>query len=98
MDYHPVPSDEEAATQRETVGEIIYADNNVKRQLGNDVMWNSIERKETVYNKDSIRTAKDSGVGVRLTDGTVIEIGENSLIVLDKTQQNLSVNFKAGDL
>jgi hypothetical protein len=98
QDYHPVADEDAAEISREVVGEILFVENNVKRQLGNDVMWDSIAVKMPVYSNDSIRTGKDSTTAIKLTDNTVIEVGENSLIVLDKSQQTLGVNFKAGDI
>jgi len=97
-DYHgPNPGDD-VDSNREIVGELLYVDNNVKRQLSSDIMWNSVEKETPVFNKDSIRTGKDSTAGIRLSDSTVVELGENSLIVIDKNQQALSLQFKAGDL
>lgn len=83
---------------REIIGEIFFLDNNVKRQFGGDLMWNTIDRKEPVYNQDSIRTGKDSQVAIKLLDNTVLEVSENSLIVLDKSQNSMNINFKAGDI
>jgi hypothetical protein len=98
LDYHPRAGSGEDEIEREIVGEILFTENNVKRQLGDDVMWNAIERKTPVYSRDSIRTGEDSAVGIKLADSTMIEVAENSLIVLDKSMQNLSINFKAGDI
>lgn len=98
QDYHPANEEVEGEIQREVVGEILFSENNVKRQFGNDVMWDAIATKTSVYNKDSIRTGKDSTTAIKLTDNSVIELGENSLIVLDKSQQSLGINFKAGDI
>ncbi len=98
LDYRPRQSSSEEQVNREVVGEILYAENNVKRQLGNEVMWEPIDKTALVYSKDSVRTGKDSNAAIKLSDSTIIEVGENSLIVLDKSLQNLSVNFKAGDI
>lgn len=98
LDYHPQNTEIEEEANREMVGEIVFADNSVKRQFGDDVLWNDVTQKTPVYSKDSIRTGEDSMVGIKLADSTIIEVAENSLIVLDKDMQNLSINFKAGDL
>ena len=97
-DYHPNQTNIEDATTRETVGYIVSADNNVKRQFGDDVLWGGVDPNNPVYNKDSIRTGKDSQATIKLNDGTVVELGENSLIVLDKSPETLNINFKAGDI
>ncbi|MBK9294392.1 MAG: FecR domain-containing protein [Oligoflexia bacterium] len=89
---------EELNLNREVIGQIMYLENNVKRQFGGDLMWNSVENKEPLYNQDSVRTGKDSQVAIKLVDNTVLEVSENSLIVLDKSQNNMNINFKAGDL
>ena len=97
-DYHSNQSREEAKANGEIIGEILYTENNVKRQFDSDVMWDGIQKKTPIYNKDSIRTGKESTAGIKLSDSTIIELGENSLIVLDQTAQSLNLKFKAGDL
>src|SRR5689334_13015449 len=97
-DYHKAPDFDQATANREVIGEVVSAENNVKRQFNQDLLWNNIEKKEPIYNQDSIRTGKDSSTVLKLMDNTVIEVSENSLIVLDRTQNNFDINFKAGQV
>jgi hypothetical protein len=97
-DYHSSNVSEELAANREVIGEMLFTDKNVSRQLENEVLWDKIEKKTPIYNKDSIRTGQNSEAVVKLLDNTMIELNENSLIVLVKNQQNLSLKFKAGDI
>lgn len=82
----------------EIVGTISFSDRNVKRQQSEELVWNSISKDMPIFNKDSLRTGKDSGAILKLNDNSIIELGENSLIVIDKSSQDLSVDFKAGDI
>jgi hypothetical protein len=97
-DYHSRLAVEDASISREIIGEMIRTENNVKRQVDNDVLWNSIQQKTPIYNRDSIRTGSNSTASIKLIDNTIIDVNESSLIVLDKTQQNLNLRFKAGDI
>jgi hypothetical protein len=54
--------------------------------------WSQIEKSDPLFRKDSIQTGEGSLASVRLKDGTMLELGENSLIVIDDLSE-LSLNF-----
>ncbi len=88
----------------ESIGRILVTNNNVKRKFGSSLLWNSVEREEELYYRDSIRTGVDSDwnefpskVVIQLNDKSVIELDENSLIVLEKAANRMSVDFKTGE-
>ncbi len=54
--------------------------------------WNGLEDQDSLYKKDSLQTGEQSGASVKLKDGTILELGENSLIVIDELA-DLSLNF-----
>ena len=97
-DYHSKSTSDDSTINREVIGEIVYSDNNVKRQFDNDVLWNAIDKKSPIYNRDSVRTGQNSNAAIKLLDNTMVELNESSLIVLDKSQGSLNLKFKAGDI
>src|SRR5512136_1843120 len=69
-----------AMGQERVVGSITYKKRVAQRKFAEQVVWEDIERKEPVYNHDSIRTAEGSETAIRLVDGTEIMVNENSMI------------------
>lgn len=73
--------------------------NTVERKFDREVLWESIATKETLYKRDSIRT--DAQSEAKLTfkkDGSTLDISENSLIILDQTDEKIAIEFLKGSL
>ena len=70
----------------------------VKRKLGDNLIWDLINSKETLYWNDSIQTAEKSGANIVLDDGGQITLGESSLVVLEKDNDQLNLDLKSGQL
>ncbi|MCC6277191.1 MAG: FecR domain-containing protein [Oligoflexia bacterium] len=98
QDFQPVDGEAESELVREQVGQMLTVENSVKRQLSDNVLWDPIASQTPVYARDSIRTGPESSATIRLDDNSLLDIGENSLIVLDRIQDKLAVDLKAGDL
>ncbi len=69
----------------------------VKRKAASSFLWSNIELKENLYLKDSVQTGENAAATIRLKDNTALELGENSLVVIDDVK-NLSLNFMQGSL
>ncbi len=69
----------------------------VRRKAGSSYAWTNVVEKEDLYKKDSLQTGPGSAATVKLNDGSSLEIGENSLVVIDDIQ-NIQLNFKRGTL
>jgi hypothetical protein len=67
----------------------------VRRKPSKSFAWNNAAAEEKLYRKDSVQTGVGSAAAVKFNDGTVLELGENSLVVIDDLQ-NLSLNFFKG--
>lgn len=68
----------------------------VKRKLGEEMLWDSIEANDKLYWNDSIQTAQKSEATIHLKDGSEIRLGESSLVVLEREDNKLSLNLKSG--
>jgi hypothetical protein len=82
----------------EVAGKIADKTQIVKRKLGDNMIWDLIESNETLYWNDSVQTAEKSTAQIELENGNKISIGEQSLIVLEKDNDSLSLKLKSGQL
>ncbi|HQO03447.1 MAG TPA: DUF4962 domain-containing protein [Spirochaetota bacterium] len=84
------------ATQQ--VGNIIFKRKVAQRKYNRQVIWEEVEQNQTLYNRDSIRTAENSDAVIKLKDGTRIELGENSMILLSLSSDAININFAHGTI
>ncbi len=83
---------------RKIIGTIIYKQKTIQRKFDGDVVWEKITKDTPVTNRDSIRTDDDSVVEIRLNDKTEISMDENSMIVLDFSNDKIDLDFLYGSL
>jgi hypothetical protein len=69
----------------------------VRLKPAQSFVWSNIGAHENLYLKDSIQTPAGGGASLLFNDGTKLDIGENSLIIIDSIQ-NLSLNFLRGSV
>lgn len=79
-----------------TIGVITFKNKTVLRKYNDAVVWDLIESKTEVKNRDTIRTEGLSDAILTLNDGTKINISENSMILLDLSDKNININFAYG--
>ena len=79
-----------------TIGVLTFKTKTVLRKFNDQVVWDPIESSSEVKNRDTIRTEGLSDAVLTLTDGTKINISENSMILLDISDKNINVNFAYG--
>ncbi|WP_246838289.1 FecR family protein [Leptospira meyeri] len=79
-----------------TIGVITFKNKTVLRKYNDAVVWDLIESKTEVKNRDTIRTEGLSDAVLTLNDGTKINISENSMILLDISDRNININFAYG--
>ncbi|EOQ97869.1 hypothetical protein LEP1GSC195_1298 [Leptospira wolbachii serovar Codice str. CDC] len=79
-----------------TIGVITFKNKIVLRKYNDAVVWDLIESKTEVKNRDTIRTEGLSDAILTLNDGTKINISENSMILLDISDKNININFAYG--
>ena len=69
----------------------------VRRKPAASFVWQSAQVNETLYRKESIQTGEHSAAVLKLNNGSQLDIGENSLIILDNVS-DLSLNFLQGSV
>ena len=75
-----------------------FKTNDVKRKLSDSLIWDAIDKNDTIYFKDSVLTLDNSEAIVRFSSGEEIEVNPNSLVVLEKVQDSVFINFVKGDI
>jgi len=67
----------------------------VKRRAAASYLWNRTQTGQNIFQRDSVLVGPESSATLKLQNGAVLEIGENSLIRLDDLQK-LNQNFMRG--
>jgi len=67
----------------------------VRRKFSTSFSWGNVKEEEPLYKKDSVLTGPESTATIRMNEGETIEIGENSLVVIDLVDQ-LTMNPMRG--
>ncbi len=82
----------------EEVGVIVFKKNSAQRKYSGRTVWESIETSEILYNFDTIRTTADSEAVILMNDGTEITLQDSSLIVLEWSGNERSIDFLGGNI
>ncbi|MGK5082614.1 hypothetical protein WDW37_04850 [Bdellovibrionota bacterium FG-1] len=69
----------------------------VRRKSASSFAWNNLQQDQNLYRRDSVQTSTASAAVIRFKDGNSIELGENSLVVIDDIT-NLSLDFLKGSV
>jgi len=78
-------------------GTVTVKYNNVQRRVNDRVVWDRLNKESPVYSGDLIRIARLSGAVLNI-DNNSIELGENTLIRIQKDIDSLQINFYSGDI
>ncbi len=83
---------------RKVIGIIRYKQKVIQRKFDGDVVWEKIDKDTPVTNRDTIRTTDNSIVDIELNDKTEIKMDENSMIVLDFSNEKIDIDFSYGTI
>jgi len=81
---------------KEIIGIIRYKEKLIQRKIDGQVVWETVDRDTPISNLDSVRTADKSNVTIELNDKTQIDMDQNSMILLDFSNQNINLDFAYG--
>lgn len=91
-----------AAASSTQIGEMKRTENQVRRRNQSSLVWDESQSKDTLFEFDSILTLKDSTAQIHLQGGTVLNLDENTLVVLEPSPQgksgSLRIRFSKGTL
>jgi hypothetical protein len=77
------------------IAKLEQVESRVKLKPANSFVWTPVQKNERLYPKDSIQSPPNGGASILFNDGRRLEMGENSLIVLDQLS-SLSLSFIRG--
>ena len=80
------------------IGEVTFKEKTVHRKIDSSVVWDQVENKSPVANKDTIRTLDYSDAVLTIKDGTTVRLSDNSMIYVDLSDKNLNINFDYGSI
>jgi hypothetical protein len=78
------------------IGVISLSDKDVRRKITGNFIWLPGNKKDQIYNQDSIFTGNDSKASIQLTDGSMIHLKENSLVNLNLKNGQMQLDLKFG--
>ncbi|MCB1320982.1 MAG: FecR domain-containing protein, partial [Leptospiraceae bacterium] len=82
----------------EQIGTITFKRNTAQRKYTEQVIWEALDNEAPLYNFDSIRTGDLSEAVIVLNDGTKIDVAENSMIVLNLSEDATDIDFAYGSI
>ena len=82
----------------EEIGLIMFKKNIAQRKYSGRAVWENIETAAPVYSNDTLRTSEDSEALILMNDGTEIVLQDNSLIVLEWTEETKNIEFLGGNI
>src|SRR5688572_14135877 len=68
------------------IAHVGYSRSEVRRKKSNSFAWSSVEESSRLYVRDSIKTGRAGAVIIEMDKGGSLELGENSLLVLNEIQ------------
>ena len=80
------------------VGMVIMKRNQALRKFSNQIFWEKISNQLPIYNMDTIRTGNKSDTLLLLEDGTELDIGENTIIIIDYSEEQGNLQIEAGSV
>lgn len=67
----------------------------VRRKARTSFLWGKTESGAPLFRRDAIRVGPEGSASIRLSDGSLLEVGENSLVVIEDVSQ-LPLSFLQG--
>ncbi len=73
--------------------------NDVQRKPLKRVIWESVSKNETLFPGEAIRTTDNAEARIQLVkSGAIIHLEPNSLVVLEETENGMSLDFLQGNM
>jgi hypothetical protein len=83
--------------EREPIGTVTYKRLQAQRRYADRVVWESVTQESPVYAMDFVRTSSGSEAVISLSDGTTIDLYENTMIQLEWSE-DATVSFVSGNV
>jgi hypothetical protein len=81
-----------------TIGKIENTQFDVRRKISQQFSWKPTRGDEPIHQGDALFTGEKSQATIRLNDGRVLTVAENSMIVFDNTNNQVNLDLHFGKL
>ncbi len=78
------------------VGSVSQRINTVEQRSVGNPIWNRLEARSPVYDRDTVRTGPSSSATINLGDGLVIALGEQSMVFIDVSREKTRLRVSGG--
>jgi len=95
--YHDINKKEKVGNQK-IVGKVSFKERAAERKYAAQVVWEDIDKNQSVYNNDTIKTSENSTAIITLNDQTEITLNANSMIMLSFDNDNINIQFGGGTI
>lgn len=80
----------------ETIGEIVSYENDIRVKNRNSIAWKKVNKKISLQTGDGIFTGPQSNTKVKMNEGDVIDVQQNTMVVFAKSQGKQVANLLQG--
>jgi hypothetical protein len=87
-----------STNRTDQIGTITFKKKTAERKYGDQMIWEDVGQESPVYNNDTLRTADGSSAMVKLSDGTKIDLDENTLVMLALTAAGANIDLAGGSI
>ena len=99
-EFHPLHFFSTSSSQnKKEMGQIVAKQNDVRVRPKQSLLWSDAQSRQDIFPYDSVLTANNSTAKLALKSGIELEVGEDSLIVIEPPQSNggpIYLNVKKG--
>ncbi|HRX15686.1 MAG TPA: hypothetical protein P5123_05200, partial [Spirochaetota bacterium] len=85
-------------SKNQQVGHIVFKRNSAQRKYASYSVWEHLNQKSPLYNKDTIRTSENSDVRLVLEGGIEVALEQQSLIFVMMTPRGFEIDFQGGEI
>lgn len=96
--YAEMSARAKASGEQFAIGSVSYKYKRAERKPASVVIWNSLDQMSPVYNYDVIHTVKGASAQIFLSDGTVIDLDEETLVVVTMNDDEPTIDFQKGSM
>src|SRR4051812_8356011 len=83
-------------------GYVLKTEKDLKKKVADGLMWDSVEKDDSLYFNDSLLTLSESSATLYLYEKTEINLSENTLVTIEPEDKDNSgqirLKFSKGDL
>ncbi len=87
-----------AVSDREKIGSVSYKYRKAERKYASIAIWDGLDQMAPAYDHDSIRTVKKASAKIHFLNGTIVNLDEDTLVVLNVDENGSFVDFEKGSI